>query len=154
MFLRQESSLLSTPPADTLKCQPQIFQCFMTPGAPCQKNIPVVGWHDTSLALAFVCQSRVVSILESGWQSSTHAYQVLSVLCANISNQVFSYYWELAITSPVLTIFKAWCSGALTTNPLSFLVIKGIVKQVLKQENGEGDKTNFVLQNRQTFPNN
>ncbi len=43
-----------------------------------------------------------------------------------------------------------WCSGALTTNPLSFLEIKGIVKQ----ENGEGDKTNFVLENRQTFPNN
>ncbi len=101
-----------------------------------------------------VCQARIVSILESGWQTSTHAYQVLSVLCANISKQVFSYYWESAITSPVFTVFKAWCSGALTTNPLSFLQIKGIVKQVLKQENGEGDKTNFVLENRQTFPNN
>ncbi len=48
------SSLVNPTPADTLKCQPQIFQCFTTPGVPCQKNIPVVGWHDTSLALANV----------------------------------------------------------------------------------------------------
>lgn len=73
-------------------------------------------WAGTTLAWLWqnsqrVCQARVVSILESGWQTSTHAYHVHSVLCANISKQVFSYYWESAITSPVFAIFKAWCSG-------------------------------------------
>lgn len=101
-----------TPPADTLKCQPQIFQSFMAPEVPLRKKTSL-WWVGATLAWLWrnyrsLCQARVVPMPESGWQTSTHAYQVLVVLCGSIFKQVLSFYWVAA--SPVFNVSKAWRS--------------------------------------------
>lgn len=90
------------------------------------KNIPVAWlWRN----YRSLCQARVVPMPESGWQTSTHAYQVLVVLCGNIFKQVLSFYWVAA--SPVFNVSKAWRSGvqmSLNHKMLSFPEIKGEYK--------------------------
>lgn len=121
-----------TPPADTLKCQPQIFQTFMAPEVPLRKKTSL-WWVGATLAwlrrnYQSLCQARVVPMPESGWQTSTCAYQVL-VLCGNIFKQVLSFYWVAA--SPVFSVSKAWRSGvqmSLNHKTLSFPEIKGEYK--------------------------
>lgn len=122
-----------TPPADTLKCQPQIFQTFMAAEVPLRKKTSL-WWVGATLAwlrrnYQSLCQARVVPMPESGWQTFTCAYQVLVVLCGNIFKQVLSFYWVAA--SPVFSISKAWRSGvqmSLNHKTLSFPEIKGEYK--------------------------